>query len=91
MHYHIFWGLRTADEPFILNFSDKDEAIDKFVALIKDVEGDSVKDGPPPWEEKEIDKNTYVVRVQSDMYKYMLIYCHNECGDQKVPNPLLVN
>ncbi len=91
MHYHIFWGLKTADEPFILNFSDKNEAIDKFISLIKDVEGDSVKDGPPPWKEKEFDKNTYVVQVQSDLYKYMLIYCNNECDTSEHPFPMNIN
>ncbi len=91
MHYHIFWGLRTAEEPFIINLSDKDEAIDKFISLIKDVEGDSVNDGPPPWDEKEYDKNTYVVRVLSPQYKYLLVYCKNKCDQKNHPNPLQVN
>ena len=91
MHFHIFWGLKTADEPFVLNFSDKTEAIDKFISLIKEVEGDSVKDGPPPWKEKEFDKNTYVVQVNTDLYKYMLIYCNNVCEYGTQPFPKNVN
>ena len=90
MHYHIFWGLITADEPFILNFSDKLEAVDKFISLIKDVEGDAVKDGPPPWEEKKFDENTYIFRIQSDRFRYMLVFCKNECNEEK-QNPLMVN
>ncbi len=90
MHYHIFWGLRTADEPFIINLFDKDEAIDKFISLIKDVEG-NVDDAPPPWDEKEYDENTYVVRVQSEKYKYLLVYCKNKCDAKNHPNPLQVN
>lgn len=91
MHYHIFWGLRTADEPFILNFSDKQEAIDKFISLIKDVEGESVKDGPPPWEEQKFDKNTHVFRVMSPLYKYMLVYCENKCNTESATFPMNVN
>ncbi len=91
MHFHIFWGLKTADEPFVLNFSDKTEAIDKFISLIKEVEGDSVKDGPPPWKEKEFDENTYVVQVNSELYKYMLVYCNNECDYSEPPFPMNVN
>lgn len=91
MHYHIFWGLKTADEPFILNFSDKDEAVDKFIALIKDIEGEAVKDGPPPWEEKKFDENTYVFRIQSDKYRYMLVFCDNTCANKEHTNPLMIN
>ena len=90
MHYHIFWGLRTADEPFILNFSDKQEAIDKFISLVKDVEGDSVKDGPPPWEEQKVDNMT-VFRIVSPLYKYMLVYCGNSCNTETAPFPMNVN
>jgi hypothetical protein len=90
MHYHIFWGLKSADEPFILNFSDKDEAIDKYISLIKDIEGESVKDGPPPWEEKAFDKNTYIFRIMTDKYKYMLVFCDNDCSKEHA-NPLMVN
>jgi hypothetical protein len=91
MHYHIFWGLRTAEEPSVLNLSDKDQAIDKFMELIKEVEGDSVKDGPPPFDEKKIDENTYVVRVVSPLYKYMLVYCQNHCDNEEEPYPLNIN
>ena len=80
MHYHILWGLITAPEPFILNFSDKTEAIDKFIELIKDIEGDKVKDGPPPWTEKKLDDHTTAFQVQSEKYKYMLVYCTNTCN-----------
>jgi hypothetical protein len=91
MHYHIFWGLKTADEPFILNFSDKQEAIDKFISLVKDVEGESAKDGPPPWDEKKFDDNTYVFRILSENYKYMLVFCKNVCDHKEHTNPLMVN
>lgn len=91
MHYHIFWGLKTSDEPFILNFSDKNEAVDKFISLIKDVEGESVKDGPPPWQEREVDKNTYVFRIISPLYKYMLVFCKNKCDINTKHFPLNVN
>jgi len=91
MHYHIFWGLRTAEEPFVLNFSDKQEAIDKFIALVKDVEGESVKDGPPPWDEKRYDENTLVFRILSPQYKYLLVYCKNKCNTEKAAYPLNVN
>lgn len=91
MHYHIFWGLKTADEPFILNFSDKDEAVDKFISMIKDIEGESVKDGPPPWEEKRFDENTYVFRIQTDLYRYMLVFCDSDCEEKEHTNPLMIN
>jgi len=90
MHYHIFWGLRTTEEPFILNFSDRDTAIDKFIALVKDVEGDSVKDGPPPWDEQKIG-NTLVFRIVSPLYKYLLVYCNNSCDTEDAPFPMNVN
>jgi len=83
MHYHIFWGLRTADEPFIINFSNKDEAVDKFTSLIKDVEG-SESDDAPPWEEQDFDKNTHVIRVQTPLYKYMLVCCANDCNNENL-------
>ena len=91
MHYHIFWGLRNAEDPFILNFSDKQVAIDKFISLIKDVEGESVKDGPPPWDEVKIDEKTYAFRVLSPQYKYLLVYCENNCKHEKSAFPLNVN
>ncbi len=91
MHYHIFWGLRTAEEPFILNFSDRDEAIDKFISLIKEIEGDSVKDGPPPWDEVELNDKTRMFRILSDQYKYLLVYCSNNCNAEKPTNPLNIN
>ena len=91
MHYHIFWGLKNAEEPSILNFSNKQEAIDKFISLIKDVEGDSVKDGPPPWEEKKVDEKTLVFRIVSDSYKYMLVYCGYACETEIPAFPMNVN
>lgn len=87
MHYHIFWGLKTADEPFILNFSDKTEALDKFISLVKDVTGEEA----PPQKEKEFDKNTYVVQVNSGLYKFMLIHCNYDCDYSEHPFPMNVN
>ncbi len=39
----------------------------------------------------EIDKNTYVIQVNSDLYKYMLIYCNNKCDYSEHPFPMNVN
>lgn len=87
MHYHIFWGLKTAEEPFVLNFSDKTEALDKFISLIKDVTGEVEL----PQKEKEFDKNTYMIQVNGGLYKFMLIHCNNECDLDKPAFPINVN
>jgi len=91
MHYHIFWGLRTAPEPFILNFSDKDEAIDKFIELIRSIEGYSDQDEIPAWREGEYDENTYIVQFRSENYKYMIVYCNNQCETKSTPYPMNIN
>lgn len=78
MHYHIFWGLKIAEEPHILSFNDKTEAIDRFISLIKDIEGDAVKDGPPPWKEKVLDDKCTVFQINGEKHKYMLLFCNYE-------------
>lgn len=79
MHYHIFWGLRSAEAPSILNYANKLEAIDRFIDLVKEIEGESVKDFAPPWEEVQMDKNTFMIRMETIQYRYCLVYCQNDC------------
>lgn len=87
MHYHIFWGLKTAEEPFVLHFSNKTEALDKFISLIKDVTGET----DLPQKEKEFDIYTHMTQVNSGLYKFMLIHCSNECDLDKPAFPINVN
>ncbi|HEY5267890.1 MAG TPA: hypothetical protein VII94_02035 [Candidatus Saccharimonadales bacterium] len=93
MHYHIYWGLKTDKDPFVLNFSEIAPAIDKFISLVKEMEGLGAKDRPPPFEEVRLDDHTFIIRMITDLYKYILVYCDNKCNDQlKAPtDPLSLN
>lgn len=92
MHYHIYWGLKTDKDPFALDFSEKAPAIDKFISLIKEMEGLSAKDKPPPFEEVKLDDHTFIIRMTTDLYKYILVYCTNKCdGQPKSVDPLSLN
>lgn len=85
MHYHIIWGSNTAAEPAVLNFSNREEAIDKFIDIAKAVEGaDTI---PPPMEEIWLDEKTSLYRMVSATHKYILIYCDNGCYNGKVKDP----
>jgi hypothetical protein len=80
MHYHIIWGSNTAEAPSILNLSDVKEAINKFLDIIKTVEG---ADKPPaPLEEIAFDDNTRFFRMVTASHKYILVYCSNDCNQK---------
>ena len=90
MHYHIFWGPRTAPEPFIMNFSDENEALDNFVSLIQTMEGKTSKDEVPPWKEKKFDENCTILQVNGEKNKYMLVVCNYACH-KEVVEPAMMN
>jgi hypothetical protein len=81
MHYHIMWGSNTTEEPAVLNFKDREEAISKFMEIVKTVEGADSQ--PPPWEKRTLDKKTTMFRMISATHKYILVYilvyCDNAC------------
>lgn len=81
MHYHIIWGPNTANMPALLNFSDREEAIDKFIDIAKTVEGANTP--PPPLEEILLDDKTRFYRMVSATHKYILVYCDNHCNEKK--------
>lgn len=81
MHYHIIWGPNTAESPSVINFSNRDEAIDRFIDIAKTVEGAHTT--PPPMEEIWLDEKTFLYRMVSATHKYILICCNNGCSEKK--------
>jgi hypothetical protein len=83
MHYHILWGSNATDHPSVLNISDREEAISKFIEIVKTIEG-ADKD-PPPWEQKTLDDKTYFFRMVSPTHKYIIVYCEHNCEKEAQP------
>jgi hypothetical protein len=77
MHYHIMWGSNTAEEPSVLNYTNRDEAISKFIEIVKTVEG--ADKPPPPMEETVLNAKTRFFRMVTATHKYIIVYCDNGC------------
>ena len=75
------WGPNTSETPAVLNFSDREDAITKFIDIAKTVEGGDKQ--PPPMEEVVIDERTRFFRIISATHKYILVYCNNHCSEGK--------
>lgn len=89
MHYHILWGSNATESPSVLNFSDREEAIGRFMEIVKTVEG--TDKAPPPWDRAAIDDKTRFFRMVSATHKYILVYCDNGCSEKKEFYPTTLN
>lgn len=86
MHYHIVWGPITSKEPTILNYTDRTEALEKFIEIGQAVEAAEKFDNLPGTAVKfQLDKQTLVFKVETTQTKICFLYCEHECPSEEKP------
>ena len=90
-HYHIVWGSILSQEPSILNFLDKEEALTKFEEIGRAVEeAEKFPNLPGTATKSEVDPKTLVIKIETHQTRICFVYCeHNDCDGK--PNELALN
>lgn len=93
MHFHIVWGPIVSSKPSVLDFTDKQEALDKFIEIGKAIElAENFKDLPGTATKFELDSETLVIKLETNQTRICFLYCgHKDCESRKKANESMLN
>jgi len=87
MHYHIIWGPISGQTPSILDFDNKDEALDKFTEIGKTIEEAEKFDNLPLTATNcVLDDQTFVIKLETYQTRICFLYCEHSCPHFDTPN-----
>lgn len=92
MHFHIVWGPIVSGKPNVLDFDDKQEALDKFVEIGKAVEqAEKFEDLPGTATKFELDDKTLVIKLETHQTRICFLYCGHDCKSHKKTDDFSLN
>lgn len=82
MHYHIVWGPISGTKPSVLDFDNKDEALNKFIEIGKTIEeAEKFENLPLTATNFELDSETFVIKLETYQTRICFLYCKHNCSD----------
>lgn len=82
MHYHIFWGAKGNKEPSIMNFSDSNEAMEKFIDVCKTCK---IEEQSPKQDKIILSDKITFIRLESLQFRLCFVSCKENCSSENPP------